>query len=107
MLTAKPLVDLARQASRSIFRTAFYSPHWRIGWRFVEAGDDVWSRGDLGGRPWRVLRNKPFRFFADPFPIACNGKTWLFLKISITASARGASPRSLSVPTGLKATSSR
>ena len=80
MLTTKPLVDLARQASRSIFRTAFYSPHWRIGWRFVEAGDDVWSRGDLGGRPWRVLRNKPFRFFADPFPIACNGKTWLFFE---------------------------
>jgi len=74
MLTAKPLVDLARRASRSIFKTAFYSPHWRIGWRFVDESDDVWSRGDLGGHPWQVLRNKPFRFFADPFPVAWNGK---------------------------------
>jgi len=80
MLTAKPLVDLARRASRSIFKTAFYSPHWRIGWRFVDESDDVWSRGDLGGRPWQVLRNKPFRFFADPFPVAWNGKTWLFFE---------------------------
>src|SRR6516164_2790212 len=74
MLTAKPLVDLARRASRSIFKTAFYSPHWRIGWRFVDESDDVWSRGDLGGHPWQVLRNKPFRFFADPFPVAWNAK---------------------------------
>jgi hypothetical protein len=80
MLTAKPLVDLARRASRSIFKTAFYSPHWRIGWRFVDESDDVWSRGDLGGHPWQVLRNKPFRFFADPFPVAWNGKTWLFFE---------------------------
>jgi len=80
MLTATPLIDLARRAARSAFRSAFYSPHWRIGWRFVDERSDVWSRGDLGGRPWQVLRNAPFRFFADPFPVAWEGKTCLFFE---------------------------
>ena len=79
-LTAQPLVDLARRASRSIFRSAFYSPHWRIGWRYVDQGNDVWSRGDLAGCPWQVLRNEAFRFFADPFPVVWKGKTWLFFE---------------------------
>jgi hypothetical protein len=80
MSVAKPLVDLARNGARLIFQTAFYSPHWRIGWRFVDEGDDVWSRGDLGGRPWQVLQNEPYRFFADPFPLVWEGRTWLFFE---------------------------
>lgn len=77
---AKTLLDRAERVSRSIYRSAFYSPHWRIGWRFVDEGDDVWSRGNLGGQTWQTLRNEPFRFFADPFPIVWEGKTWLFFE---------------------------
>ena len=80
MSAVRPLVNVIRRASRSLFQTAFYSPHWRIGWRFVDEGDDVWNRGNLGGRPWQVLRNEPYRFFADPFPIIWKGKTWLFFE---------------------------
>ena len=67
-------------AARSVFRSAFYSPHWRIGWRFVEDDHDVWARGDLGGGSWHTLRNQPFRFFADPFPVMWEGKIWLFFE---------------------------
>jgi hypothetical protein len=74
------LAQRARGVGRSIFRSMFYSPHWRIGWRFVADDEDVWSRGDLGGRPWNVLPNQPFRFFADPFPAIWEGKTWLFFE---------------------------
>jgi hypothetical protein len=73
------LPRLAKAAGKAAFRRMFYSPHWRIGWRFV-ANEDVWSRGDLGGAPWNVLPNPPFRFFADPFPIVRQGKTWLFFE---------------------------
>src|SRR5690242_13348953 len=76
----KPLLNAGRQAVRSIFRSAFYSPHWRIGWRFVDDGNDVWTRADLGGTPWRVLENKPFRFFADPFPMVWKGKAGIFFE---------------------------
>ncbi len=73
------LPHLAKAVGRSVFRRIFYSPHWRIGWRFV-ADDDVWSRGDLGGTAWSVLRNEPFRFFADPFPATWEGRTCLFFE---------------------------
>src|ERR1700682_1267849 len=74
------LFGAAKTLSKSVFRNTFYSRHWRIGWRFVDQGHDVWSRGDLGGTPWQVLRNEPFRFFADPFPVIRDGKTCLFFE---------------------------
>jgi hypothetical protein len=79
MSIGKWLPQLAKAAGKSAFRRMFYSPHWRVGWRFV-ANEDVWSRGDLGGRPWNVLPNQPFRFFADPFPVVWQGNTWLFFE---------------------------
>ena len=69
----------ARTAAKAVFRLFAYSPHWRVGWRFV-TDRDVWDRHDLGGTPWRVLPNAPFRFFADPFPVIWQGKTYIFFE---------------------------
>jgi hypothetical protein len=80
MRAASFLVHGAKNLSKSIFRSAFYSPHWRIGWRFVHQTSDVWSRGDLGGTPWQTLSNEPFRFFADPFPVVWDERTLLFFE---------------------------
>jgi hypothetical protein len=55
-----------RAIAKTAYRLCFYSPHWRIGWRFVTA-DDVWDRHDLGGTPWQVLPNAAFRFLPIPF----------------------------------------
>ena len=79
MSIGKLLPQLAKTAGRSIFGRIFYSPHWRIGWRFA-TDEDVWSRGNLGGQPWNTLPNLPFRFFADPFPTVWQGQTWLFFE---------------------------
>ena len=68
-----------RAIAKAAYRLCFYSPHWRIGWRFVTA-DDVWDRHDLGGTPWQVLPNAAFRFFADPFPVKWQGRTHLFFE---------------------------
>lgn len=71
--------EIARNAAKSIYRQCFYSPHWRIGWRFVRDGD-VWDRHDLGGGEWQVLPNASYRFFADPFPVIWQGRTCLLFE---------------------------
>ena len=68
-----------RAAAKVGFRLCFYSPHWRVGWRFV-ANEDVWDRHDLGGTPWKVLPNPAFRFLADPFPVVWQGSTHVFFE---------------------------
>jgi hypothetical protein len=80
MTAASYLFQGAKEIGKSVFGRAFYSPHWRIGWRFVNQTDDVWSRGDLGGTPWQALPNEPFRFFADPFPVVWGDRTFLFFE---------------------------
>lgn len=70
---------LATGAARGIFRLAFQPGHWRIGWRLV-GEEDVWSRGDLGGVPWRVLPGPPELFYADPFLLTHRGRQALFFE---------------------------
>jgi hypothetical protein len=64
---------------RRIYHLCCYAPHWRIGWRMHD-GPGVMERGDLGGPGWRVLADPGRRFFADPFPITHNGRTYLFFE---------------------------
>jgi hypothetical protein len=80
MRFGRKVTNGAARAARYLFKSAFYSPHWCIGWRLVDDGEDVWARGDLGGRKWQTLRNEPFRFFADPFPVIWENKTWVFFE---------------------------
>jgi hypothetical protein len=64
-------------ATRRIYLLCHYSPHWRVGWRFV-SGADILDRGDLEGEPWRTIPNPGLRCLADPFPIAWRGKMYVF-----------------------------
>jgi len=80
-------LDLARYSARGqigqfvrrIYHLCCYSPHWRIGWRRND-GPGVLELGHLGGPKWNVLADPGRRFFADPFPITRNGRTYLFFK---------------------------
>jgi hypothetical protein len=71
--------NLARAPVKALYRTLFYSPHWRIGWRFA-GSSDVLDRHDLGGAPWRTFPNPAHRFLADPFPVSWGGRTFLFFE---------------------------
>lgn len=73
------LRNLAADCARAIFHLCFRSPHWRIGWR-IHDGPGVLERGDLGGPRWTVLKDSGRSFFADPFPVYWNGKTFLFFE---------------------------
>ena len=64
-----------------LYKLCCYSPHWRVGWRFLDEG----SRGvhetlSLAGKPWRVLPDPGVRFFADPFPIEVSGRYFIFFE---------------------------
>lgn len=73
------LKSLARAAVRQLYRLCYNAPHWRVGWRFVDGPDVI----DLRGHPpggWRDLPDDRRRFYADPFPIAVDGRTFVFVE---------------------------
>ena len=68
---------MARHAYRALYR----SPHWRVGWRFVEQGQpDVLDLLDHPREGWHDLPDDGHHFYADPFPVVHDGDTWLFVE---------------------------
>ena len=68
---------MARHAYRALYR----SPHWRVGWRFVEPGQpDVLDLLDHPRDGWHDLPDDGHHFYADPFPVVHDGDTWLFVE---------------------------
>lgn len=76
---AHVLSGLASGLARELYRLCCYSPHWHVGWRFVD-GDDVWQRGDLAGNGWSVVPDPGVCFYADPFPVTWQGRTFVFVE---------------------------
>jgi hypothetical protein len=72
--------DVARAAVRAAYRLCCHGSHWRVGWRFVEPGGDVWTRRNLSGARWNVLPDPVDHFYADPFPLQWKGKDYLFFE---------------------------
>ena len=79
---------IARAALHRIYRLLYRTPHWRVGWRFVDGSDLV----DLGAHPsggWRTLPDDGLRFYADPFPIVVDGRHWVFVEDLAHRSGKG------------------
>jgi hypothetical protein len=71
--------SLARAAVRQLYHLLYNAPHWRVGWRFVEGADVI----DLRAHPpggWRELPDDRTRFYADPFPIEHEGRSYVFVE---------------------------
>lgn len=80
--------SLARAAVRRLYQLAYNTPHWRVGWRFVDGPDVV----DLRAHPasgWHDLPDDRTRFYADPFPIEHEGRTFLFVEDFVHAAGYG------------------
>ena len=71
--------QIASAALKRAYQLCMYSPHWRVGWRFVDDGG-VWARHSLEGAPWHSIADPGYRFYADPFPINFQGKTFIFVE---------------------------
>ena len=70
---------LAWSIAREIYHLCCYAPHWHVGWRYSN-DIDVWKTKDLSGPSWNILRDPGNRFYADPFPITWNGRTFVFFE---------------------------
>ncbi len=71
--------SVVREAIMKAYRALFHASHWRVGWRWVNE-QDVWSRRDLSGETWQVLKDPGHNFYADPFPLVWQGKHYLFFE---------------------------
>jgi hypothetical protein len=70
---------LASSIAREIYRLCCYAPHWHVGWRYSE-NVEVWKTGNLSGPNWQVLADPGHRFYADPFPVTWQGRTFVFFE---------------------------
>lgn len=66
-------------AIKRAYQLCLFSPHWRVGWRFVEDGG-VWATHSLDGVPWNSVADSGYRFYADPFPFAVDDKKFIFVE---------------------------
>lgn len=74
------LRNIAFQCARAIYHLCCHSPHWRVGWRFVD-GPGVMETGSLGAEPWRPMDDRNLNFAGDPFPIEWRGRTGVFYEL--------------------------
>ncbi|UFX46970.1 hypothetical protein HAP47_0010015 [Bradyrhizobium sp. 41S5] len=70
---------VATSIAKEIYRLCCYAPHWHVGWRFA-GNTDTWRTGDLSGPAWNVLGDPGNRFYADPFPVKWQGRTFVFFE---------------------------
>lgn len=80
--------SLARAAVRRLYSLCYNTPHWRVGWRFVDGPDVI----DLRAHPktgWRDLPDDRRRFYADPFPIEHGGRLFVFVEDFVHAGGYG------------------
>src|SRR5882724_809285 len=71
--------SLAYALARKLYGLCYNAPHWRVGWRNVEGADLI----DLRAHPatgWRDLPDDGRRFYADPFPIEYEGRSFVFVE---------------------------
>lgn len=82
--TARGFAEIAARrlmgaAVRWVYRALYRAPHWRVGWRWLN-GPDVLTLGELPLGEWSDLADDGYRFFADPFPFAHEGRTYVFVE---------------------------
>ncbi|UGY05224.1 hypothetical protein [Bradyrhizobium quebecense] len=70
---------VATSIAKEIYRLCCYAPHWHVGWRFA-GNADTWRTGNLSGPAWNVLGDPGNHFYADPFPVQWQGRTFVFFE---------------------------
>jgi hypothetical protein len=77
--TSYVLRGLATSIAKEIYRLCCYAPHWHVGWRYSPS-INVLQSGNLSGPQWNVLADPGHRFYADPFPVEWQGRTFVFFE---------------------------
>jgi len=72
--------NIVYRCLRLIYGLCMRSPHWRVGWRYVD-GPGVIENGALTGPAWRIMPDQATAFSADPFPIEWRGQSGVFFEL--------------------------
>ena len=70
---------LAMTPAKSVYRVLYRTPHWRVGWRFVDGEESLLSLQHPASG-WNYLPDNGHHFYADPFPIEVDGRIFLFVE---------------------------
>ncbi|MCZ8101506.1 MAG: hypothetical protein O9972_26835 [Burkholderiales bacterium] len=62
--------------------------HWRVGWRKAQ-GQGLWDTGTWEGEAFSILPDDGRRYFADPFPVAAQGRRFVFVEEYPYATGKG------------------
>jgi hypothetical protein len=73
------LRGLAGDIAKRIYRLCCYAPHWHVGWRYTD-DSGIWASKNLSGAPWAIIADPGHRFYADPFPVNWQGRTFVFFE---------------------------
>ena len=76
---SRPARLVARSLVGRLYRLCYHAPHWRTGWRALR-GPDLVALGRHPADGWQVLPDDGRRFYADPFPLAVDGTTHVFVE---------------------------
>ncbi|MGU3389053.1 formyl transferase [Methylobacterium sp. D53M] len=79
ILASRPARLVARSLVGRLYRLCYHAPHWRTGWRTLR-GPDLVALGRHPAEGWQVLPDDGRRFYADPFPLAVEGTTHVFVE---------------------------
>ncbi len=73
------LRNLTFRCARALYHLCCRSPHWRVGWRFVD-GPGLLDGATLSNAPWRIMQDRELSFAADPFPVEWRGNRGVFFE---------------------------
>jgi hypothetical protein len=79
---------LTHGVRRLLNRMLAGTPHWYVGWRRTTA-DRVYDTLAIPRGGWTRLPDDGRRFYADPFVVARDGRTWMFVEELPIATGRG------------------
>ena len=84
------LSSLATKAARRIARLAgAVEPVWQVALRALHGGPSLRDGAPFDPARYRRLPDDGWRYYADPFPIAHDGRTWLFVEEYPYATGKG------------------
>jgi hypothetical protein len=69
----------ASAVAKQIYRLCCYAPHWHVGWRYTD-DEGIWTSRDLSGPSWSIIADPGHCFYADPFPVTWQGRTFVFFE---------------------------
>ncbi len=78
----------ALRLARFVYHLACRAPHWRVGWRMID-GPGLLDGAGFAGPVFRPIADPGTHFYADPFVVVVDGRSWVLVEDLDHATDRG------------------